>query len=65
MRSNEQVAGNDGKQKIQEELGAQNIEAELTKQEHKNRPPKHAVKGPSLSLICTQKSNTGDLEIQG
>jgi hypothetical protein len=53
-----------GKQKIREELGLK-IEEELTKQEHKNRPPNHAEKGPCLRLTCTQTSNTGDLEIQG
>jgi hypothetical protein len=31
------------------------MEAELTKQEHKNRPPKHAVKGPSLRLIARRR----------
>jgi hypothetical protein len=64
MRSNEQMAGNNGKEKIQEGLGRK-MEAELTKQEHKNRPPNHAEKGPGLRLACTQTSNTGDLEIQG
>jgi|LauGreDrversion2_6_1035139.scaffolds.fasta_scaffold210243_1 hypothetical protein len=65
MRSNEQVAGNNGKQKIQEELGAQKYRSRT----HEARAQKPATEtrgeGTKFKTACTQKSNTGDLEIQG